>query len=85
MKEAQGRVMEVMKELITVEGQLNLCKKRLEISDAYEELDRYYRLTNPVLRHGRDVHPTWVKSTIETLSNTGVQGFEYKGKVQRGL
>ena len=23
-----------------------------------------------VLRHGRDVHPTWVKSSIETLSNT---------------
>ena len=40
MKDAQGRVMEVMKELITVEGQLKLCKKRLEISDAYEELDR---------------------------------------------
>ena len=25
-----------------------------------------------VLRHGRDVHPTWVKSSIETLSNTRV-------------
>ena len=48
MKDAQGRVMEVMKELITVEGQLKLCKKRLEISDANEELDRYYRLVNPV-------------------------------------
>ena len=48
MKEAQGRVMEVMKELITVEGQLNLCKKRLEINDTYEELDRQYRLVNPV-------------------------------------
>ena len=24
-----------------------------------------------VLRHGRDVHPTWVKSSIETLSNKG--------------
>ena len=23
-----------------------------------------------MLRHGRDVHPTWVKSSIETLSNT---------------
>ena len=22
-----------------------------------------------MLRHGRDVHPTWVKSFIETLSN----------------
>ena len=40
--------MEVMKELITVEGQLKLCKKRLEISDTYEELDCYYRLVNPV-------------------------------------
>ena len=48
MKDTQGRVMEVMKELITVEGQLKLCKKRLEISNAYEELDRYYRLINPV-------------------------------------
>ena len=25
-----------------------------------------------VLHHGRDVHPTWVKSSIETLSNTMV-------------
>ena len=24
-----------------------------------------------LLRHGRDVHPTWVKSFTETLSNTG--------------
>ena len=48
MKEAQGRVMEVMKELVNVEAQLNLCKKRLEISDAYEELDRQYHLVNPV-------------------------------------
>ena len=28
-----------------------------------------------LLRHGRDVHPTWVKSLIETLSNTRVWGF----------
>ena len=28
-------------------------------------------LTDAVLRHGRDVHPTWVKSSIETLSNNG--------------
>ena len=48
MKDAQGRVMEVMKELITVEGQLKLCEKRLEISDAYKELHRQYRLINPV-------------------------------------
>ena len=48
MKEAQGRIMGVMKELVNVEAQLNLCKKRLEISDAYEELDRQYRLVNPV-------------------------------------
>ena len=38
-----------------------------------------------LLRHGRDVHPTWVKSSIKTLSNTRVWGSEYKGKVQRGL
>ena len=42
MKDAQGRVMEVMKELVTIEGQLNLCKKRLEISNTYEELDCQY-------------------------------------------
>ena len=48
MREAQGRVMEVMKELVNVEAQLNLCKKRLEISDVYEELDCQYRLVNPV-------------------------------------
>ena len=35
-----------------------------------------------VLRHGRDVHPTWVKLFTETLSN---KGSEYKGKVRRGL
>ena len=39
MRDAQGQVMEIMKELVVVEGQLNLCKKRLEISDIYEELD----------------------------------------------
>ena len=47
-----------------------------------------YNLPPPdliVLRHGRDVHPTWVKSSIETLSNTRVWGSEYKGKVRRGL
>ena len=48
MRDTQGRVMEVMKKLVTVEAQLNLCKKRLEISDTYEELDRQYRLVNPV-------------------------------------
>ena len=48
MKEAQGQVKEVMKELVNVEAQLNLCKKRLEISDAYEELDHQYHLVNPV-------------------------------------
>ena len=48
MRDAQGWVMEVMKELVNVEAQLNLCKKRLEISDAYEELDHQYHLINPV-------------------------------------
>ena len=48
MREAQGQVMEVMKELVTVEAQLNLCKKSLEISDMYEDLDRQYCLVNPV-------------------------------------
>ena len=48
MKEAQGWVMEVMKELVTIEAQLNLCKKRLEISNVYEELDHQYCLANPV-------------------------------------
>ena len=48
MRDAQGRVMEVMKELIVVDGQLELCKKRLEISNAYEELDRYFRQAMPI-------------------------------------
>ena len=48
MREAQGHVMEVMKELVKVEAQLNLCKKRLEISNTYEELDHQYHLVNPV-------------------------------------
>ena len=54
MKDAQGWVMEVMKELVTIEGQLNLCKKRLEISDMYEELDRHFCLANPVPIQSRD-------------------------------
>ena len=33
-----------------------------------------------VLRHGRDVHPTWVKSSIETLSNTRVWGSVVQGQ-----
>ena len=33
-----------------------------------------------VLRHGRDVHPTWVKSSIETLSNTRVWGSGVQGQ-----
>ena len=48
MRDAQGRVMEVMKELVVVDGQLDLCKKRLEISNAYEELDRYFRQAMPI-------------------------------------
>ena len=48
MKDTQGRVMDVMKELVTIQGQLDLCEKMLEISNAYEELDRYFRLANPV-------------------------------------
>ena len=48
MRDAQGRVMEVMKELVVVDSQLNLCKKRLEISNAYKELDRYFRQAMPV-------------------------------------
>ena len=47
-RDAQGRVMEVTRELVVVEGQLNLCKKRLEISNAYEELDRYFHQAMPV-------------------------------------
>ena len=42
-------------------------------------------ISAPLLRHGRDVHLTWVKSSIKTLSNTRVWGSEYKGKVRRGL
>ena len=53
MKDAQGRVMEVMKELVNVEAQLNLCKKRLEISNTYVELDHQYCLVNPVPIHPR--------------------------------
>ena len=33
------------------------------------------RYSGHLLRHGRDVHPTWVRSSIETLSNTMVWGF----------
>ena len=33
-----------------------------------------------LLRHGRDVHPTWVKSSIETLSNTRIWGSVVQGQ-----
>ena len=33
-----------------------------------------------VLRHGRDVHPTWAKSSIGTLSNTRVWGSVVQGQ-----
>ena len=33
-----------------------------------------------VLRHSRDVHPTWAKSSIETLSNTRVWGSSTRAK-----
>ena len=39
-----------------------------------------YRSGGILLRHGRDVHPTWVKSSIETLSNTRVWGFVVQGQ-----
>ena len=32
-----------------------------------------------MLHHGRDVHPTWVKSFTETLSNKG-SGFSVQGQ-----
>ena len=51
MKDAQGWVMEVMKELVTIQRQLDLCKKRLECSNAYDELDCQFHLANQVLTH----------------------------------
>ena len=51
MKDTQGCLMEVMKELVTVQGQLDLCKKMLEISNAYKELDHPFCLANPVCIH----------------------------------
>ena len=33
------------------------------------------KISDMLLRHGRDVHPTWVRSSIGTLSNTRVLGF----------
>ena len=39
--------MEIMKELVVVKGQLNLCKKRLEISDVYKcHEPRYWSATD---------------------------------------
>ena len=51
MKDTQRWVMEVMKEIVTVQTQLDLCKKRLEISDMYEELDCHIHPANPVPTH----------------------------------
>ena len=64
MKDAQGQVMETMKKLVTIEGQLSLCKKRLEISKMYEELDHHFRLANPVPVHifNTPIHSTLVEA-----------------------
>ena len=53
-----------------------LIRENLEWSSP-NEVVRKLMLTYPsiMLRHGRDVHLTWVKSSIETLSNTRVWGF----------
>ena len=43
----------------------------LPLSLVQEEEEENF-MTLPVLHHGRDVHPTWVKSSTETLSNKGL-------------
>ena len=48
---------------------------RMAPREALLEITRMLPMRHFLLRHGRDVHPTWVKSSIETLSNTRVRGF----------
>ena len=38
-----------------------------------------------LLRHGRDVHPAWVKSSIETLSNTRSRVLSARAKSEEGF
>ena len=46
-----------------------------------ERITEFLRICKDgLLRHGRDVHPMWVKSSIETLSNTRVWGSVVQGQ-----
>ena len=49
---------------MTIEGQLNLCNKRIEISDAYEELDLHFCLANPVpiRSHDTPIHSPLIEA-----------------------
>ena len=47
---------------LVTESQLNLCKKRLEISNTFEELDCYFRQAMPIPLLSRNNGP-WLDST----------------------
>ena len=51
------------------QSQADLQKLYLKAVDFLKDFERLY--VGEVLRHGRDVHPTWVKLSTETLSNKG--------------
>ena len=59
--------------LLETEGAENLCEFLIPTSPSLlKPVQGLAKTQNALLRHGRDVHPTWVKSSIETLSNTRV-------------
>ena len=51
------------------------------IPTVWSKVQSLWHTASSVLHHGRDVHLTWVKLSIETLSNKSLRVLEYKGKV----
>ena len=58
------------------------CQKCREISK-HSMQKKWKRKSSNVLRHSRDIHPTWVKSFTKTLSNK-VLGFWVQGQSPKG-
>ena len=52
-KETQGRAHKIEQELLVVEEALRMSMRRLEATNAYNELERNFRLANPIPIHPR--------------------------------
>ena len=53
-KETQDRAHKIEQELLVVEEALRMSMKRLEAANAYDELERHFRLANPILVRPRN-------------------------------